>query len=277
MVRRGAKPVFVDVDLNDFNILPQAIEKAITPRTKAIIPVHLFGQMAEMNEILKIAKTRGIAVIEDSAQGIGAEYHGKRAGSMGRFGAFSFFPTKNLGAFGDGGALTVQTSEDDSIIKMLRMHGSRVRYHHEAIGGCFRLDALQALILEIKLKSLEKWQEQRRKNAAFYDHHLAGVGDIIIPRVNPNHRHVYHQYVIRTEKREALRNDLTAQGIGSEVYYPVPIPHQGSMQFLKHQRGDYPHSEKLSETVLALPIYPELSEADLQTVVLGIKKFFNAG
>lgn len=274
VVRRGATPVFVDVDPHDFNILPDAIERAITPRTKAIIPVHLFGQMPAMDQILSIAQKHRIPIIEDSAQGIGAEFEGKRAGSMGRFGAFSFFPTKNLGAFGDGGALTVTNPEDDSLARVLRMHGSQVRYHHHEIGGCFRLDALQALVLEIKLKSLEKWQEQRRKNAAFYDDSLKNIPHLSTPLAHQNRRHVYHQYVIRTPQREALRQHLTSLGIGTEVYYPIAIPFQKSMEKWGHRLGDFPNSEKLAQEVLALPIYPEISSQDLSDVTEGIQKFF---
>ncbi|MES2308073.1 MAG: DegT/DnrJ/EryC1/StrS family aminotransferase, partial [Verrucomicrobiota bacterium] len=222
----------------------------------------------------KISEKHSIPLIEDSAQGIGAEYKGKRAGNFGRFGAFSFFPTKNLGAFGDGGALTFSSAEDLEHAKILRMHGSRIRYQHEEIGGCFRLDAIQALILEIKLRHLESWQEKRRQNAAFYNRALQGVGEIITPVENPNCRHVYHQYVLRTTKRDALRTHLTSLGIGSEVYYPIPIHLQKSMEYLSHRQGDFPNSEKLSEEVLALPIYPELEKSHLEETVDGIQKFF---
>ncbi len=274
VTRRGATPIFVDVDLHDYNILPAAIEAAITPRTKAIVPVHLFGQIVQIDAIQKIAIKHSLPIIEDSAQGIGAEYKGKRAGSFGRFGAFSFFPTKNLGAFGDGGALTFASVHDQEHCKILRMHGSRIRYQHEEIGGCFRLDALQALVLEIKLRHLETWQEKRRQNAAFYNQALQEIGDLILPVENTNCRHVYHQYVIRTTKREALKAHLTSLGIGSEVYYPIPVPHQKSMEYLGHRLGDFPHSEQLSEEVLALPIFPELEPSQLEETVKGIQSFF---
>ncbi len=276
VVRRGATPVFVDVDLNDYNILPAAIEAAITSRTKAIIPVHLFGQIVQIDAIQKIAIKHSLPIIEDCAQGIGAEYKGKRAGSFGRFGAFSFFPTKNLGAFGDGGALTFSATADYDHCKILRMHGSRIRYQHEEIGGCFRLDALQALILEVKLRHLETWQEERRSNAAFYNRALQGIGDLILPVENPNCRHVYHQYVLRTARREGLKSHLTALGIGSEVYYPIPVPHQKSMDYLGHRPGDFPNSEQLSQEVLALPIFPELDRSQLEETVKGIRSFFAA-
>jgi dTDP-4-amino-4,6-dideoxygalactose transaminase len=274
VARRGAKPVFVDVDLHDYNILPAAIEAAITSRTKAMIPVHLFGQIVQIEAIQKIAQNHSIPIIEDSAQGIGAEYKGKRAGSFGRFGAFSFFPTKNLGAFGDGGALTLSSPEDLEHAKILRMHGSRIRYQHEEIGGCFRLDALQALILEIKLRHLESWQEKRRQNAAFYNESLQGVGEIVTPVENKDCRHVYHQYVIRTSKRDELRAHLTSLGIGSEVYYPTPVHLQKSMEYLGHRLGSFPNSERLAQEVLALPIYPELEKSHLEEAVNGIRQFF---
>ena len=274
VVRRGATPVFVDVDLHDYNILPAAIEAAITPQTKAIIAVHLFGQVAQIDAIQKIAIKHSLPIIEDSAQGIGAEFQGKRAGSFGRMAAFSFFPTKNLGAFGDGGALTFSSENDWDHCKILRMHGSRIRYQHEEIGGCFRLDALQALVLEIKLRHLENWQEKRRQNADFYNRSFKGIKEIMTPVENRDCRHVYHQYVIRTSKREALKSHLTSLGIGSEVYYPIPIPHQKSMEFLGHRQGDFPNSEKLSQEVLALPIFPELEQSQLEEVVQGVRSFF---
>ncbi len=274
IVRRGATPVFVDVSLEDFNLLPRAVAAAITPQTKAIIPVHLFGQTASMSEILPLAQKRGIPVIEDSAQGVGAEENGKRAGSFGRFAAFSFYPTKNLGAFGDGGCLTMGASEDAELVRMLRVHGSKERYIHEKIGGCFRLDALQAIVLEVKLRHLERWQEKRRSHAAFYQKSLQGVGDLVLPSAPDYRRHVYHQYVVRSQRRNALREHLTAQGIGTDVYYPKILPLQPSFESLGYREGELPNSERLSREVLALPIYPELTSEALETIVQGIRGYF---
>jgi dTDP-4-amino-4,6-dideoxygalactose transaminase len=275
VTRRGAKPVFVDVALEDFNMPPEAAIAAITSKTKAMMPVHLFGQCAQMDTLVHAACEKGISVIEDAAQAIGAEYKGKRAGSMGRFGAFSFFPTKNLGAFGDGGALTMHTQEDYEKVKCLRMHGSRVIYEHEEIGGCFRLDALQAVILEIKLKRLEQWHTARQKNADYYAEHLKGVGDIVSPKVDPDRRHIFNQYVIRTGRRDALKQFLAERGVGTNIYYPAPIPEQKSMAYLKHKKGEFPNAERASREVLALPIYPELTEAQLAAVVREIRAFFS--
>jgi dTDP-4-amino-4,6-dideoxygalactose transaminase len=274
VVRRGATPVFVDVAMDDFNALPEAIAAAITPRTKAIIPVHLFGQSASLDKILKIAEERGIPVLEDGAQAIGAEFNGQRVGSLGRFGAFSFFPTKNLGAFGDGGAVTMNTEADYLRVKSLRMHGSRERYKHEDIGGCYRLDALQALVLDIKLKHLDRWHAARQANAAAYASGLAGVGDLILPVTQAGRRHIFNQYVVRTAKRDALRTHLQQLGIGSEIYYPSTIPSQESFRKLGLSFGTFPNAERLCGEVLALPVFPELRNEQRDAVVAGIRSFF---
>ncbi len=274
VIRRGSKPVFVDISLDDFNMDMPAAIAAISSRTKAIIPVHLFGQSAKMDTLIKAADQKQISIIEDAAQAVGAEYKGTRVGNLGRFGAFSFYPTKNLGAFGDGGALTMQTHEDYEKIKMLRMHGSRQTYEHEAIGGCFRLDALQAIVLSIKLRHLEKWHLAREQHARFYRENLEGVGNLILPTVDPERRHVFNQYVIRTQQRDALKKHLADRGVGSGIYYPKIIPLQPGMANLGHREGEFPQAEKASREVLALPIFPELTETNLKKVTDDIRSFF---
>jgi dTDP-4-amino-4,6-dideoxygalactose transaminase len=274
VVRRGATPVFADVSLDDFNLLPEAVAAAVTPQTKVLMPVHLFGQACAIDALLDLAGKKNLVLIEDAAQAIGAEDSGRRAGSLGRFGAFSFFPTKNLGAFGDGGALTMRSSADYERVKMLRMHGSRQRYVHEEIGGCFRLDAVQALVLEIKLRHLESWHEARRRNAEYYRQHLHGVGDLILPQTGAGKRHVFNQFVIRTQKRDALRAFLQERGVGTEIYYPGTLPAQPAMQKAGYGGGQFPNAERLAKEVLALPIFPELTEAQLAEVVAGIRAFY---
>jgi dTDP-4-amino-4,6-dideoxygalactose transaminase len=274
IIRRGAKPVFVDIVPDDFNIDAQQAVAVVNGRTKAMMPVHLFGQSAQMEPLLEAASSKGFAIIEDAAQAIGAEFNGKRVGSLGRFGAFSFYPTKNLGAFGDAGALTMQSAVDYEKVKSLRMHGMRGHYNHELIGGCFRLDALQAVILEIKLKRLENWHVARQKNAAFYARELKGVGDLVLPAVDPTRRHIFNQYTIRTRRRDDLKKFLTGRGIGTNIYYPDPVPLTKGLAHMGYKSGEFPVSEKTSREVLALPIYPELTEAQLAKVVEEVKAFF---
>lgn len=274
--RLGAKPVFVDIQPDTFNIDPVLIERAITSRTKAIMPVHLFGQCADMAAINEIAKKNKLYVIEDACQAIGAAQQDRRAGILGDTGCFSFFPTKNLGGFGDGGLITTNDKALADSMSMLRVHGSHVRYLHEAIGINSRLDALQAAVLDIKLKYLDQWAEGRRRNAARYGQLFQQAGllnRVTLPVTRPGNFHVYNQYTVRVEKRDELRNFLKDKGIGSEVYYPLPMHLQQCYRDLGYQKGAFPVSEKAAAEVLSLPIYAELTEQQLQYVADGIQSF----
>ena len=275
--RLGANPVFIDIHPDTFNLDPSQIERAITPRTKAIIPVHLFGQCADMSAINQIAKAKRIPVIEDACQAIGAAQGGKRAGVLGDTGCFSFFPTKNLGGFGDGGIITTDDQALADSLAMLRVHGSRVRYLHEAVGINSRLDALQAVVLHIKLKYLDQWADGRRKNAARYEQLFAQAGltdRMTLPVAKPGNFHVYNQYTIRVTKRDELRAYLKEKGVGTEIYYPLPMHLQNCYQDLGHRKGAFPISERAAEEVLSLPIYAELADAQLTYVVEMIAEFF---
>jgi len=285
--RLGAIPVFVDIDRDTYNIDPSQIEAKITSKTKAIIPVHLFGQCADMDPILRIGKSRGLFVIEDAAQAIGAEYKprpdakGEKAGKMGDVGCLSFYPTKNLGAFGDGGMIITRIPELAQAVRLLRVHGSQVKYYHKHIGINSRLDSLQAAILLVKLRHLEEWTEERRRKAAIYEglfqDLLPGVPGFQLPKVQYQNRHIFHQYVIRAPKRNALRQFLKQEGVGTEIYYPQALHLQECYSFLKHKRGDYPVSEMAAEETLALPIYPELTEDQQAYVVDQIRVFYTRG
>lgn len=271
IARLGAKPVFVDIYPDTYNINVDQIEAAITDKTKVIIPVHLYGQMADMDPVMDIANRHNLVVIEDAAQAIGAEYKGRRAGSIGHMGCFSFFPSKNLGAAGDGGMITVQDVEREQKLRSLRVHGSETKYYHDYVGGNFRLDALQAAVVEVKLKYLDQWSEQRQKNAALYDKlfteaGLVEKGLVTLPVVSTN-RHIFNQYVIRVPNRDALRAHLKENGIGHEVYYPVPLHLQKCFAYLGHQPGAFPESERAALETIALPIYPELTD-EMQAVVV---------
>jgi len=256
IARLGATPVFVDIDPQTFNIDPALIEARITSRTRAIIPVHLYGQMAEMDAILDIAAKHKIPVIEDAAQAIGAERNGRRAGSLGDMGCLSFFPSKNLGGFGDGGMVITNNAELAERVVMLRNHGFRTRYHNEILGGNFRLDAIQAAVLRVKLKYLDRWTEGRQRNAALYQKLIRGAQ---LPLESPGGRHIYNQFVIRLPKRDEMIAHLKQQGIAAEVYYPVPLHLQKCFSTLGYAKGSLPVSEQASESTLALPIYPELT------------------
>lgn len=268
--RLGGIPVFVDIDLHTFNIDPNRIESRITPRTRAIIPVHLFGQMADMDAIMEIASRRGLRVIEDAAQAIGSEYHGRRAGSVGDLGCFSFYPTKNLGGFGDGGMVTTNEASLAESVKVLRTHGFRSKYHSEVLGGNFRLDEIQAAVLRVKLKYLDKWTERRRRNAAFYRELLPP--QLSLPPDDLNGRHIYNQFVIRYKDRDALMKSLKERGIGCEVYYPAALHLQECLKPLDGKPGDFPESERAARESLALPVYAELTEEMLSYVASTIKE-----
>lgn len=275
--RLGAKPVFVDIQPDSFNLDPAQLERAVTPRTKAIIPVHLFGQCADMVAINRIAEARGIPIIEDACQAIGAAQNGTRAGVLGATGCFSFFPSKNLGGFGDGGMITTNDQPLADSLSMLRVHGSRVRYLHEVIGINSRLDALQAVVLHIKLRYLDQWAEGRRRNAALYDRLFkqAGLSDrVTVPMTYPGNFHVYNQYTIRVSRRDDLRTYLKDKGVGTEIYYPLPMHLQNCYKDLGHKKGSFPMSEQAAEQVLSLPIYAELSEIHLTYVVDAIVEFY---
>ncbi len=281
IVRVGAKPVFVDIDPVTFNIDPAAIEAKVTPRTKAIIPVHLFGQAANMDPIMAIAKKHSLIVIEDACQAIGAEYRGKRVGSIGDYGAFSFFPSKNLGCFGDGGAVTCTDNAKADKIKIFRNHGQSKTYFHEYVGGNFRLDALQAAVLSIKLRKLDSWSEARQRNAAEYEQMFAASGltdgRITLPaKADYPVRHIYNQYCIRVAegKRDALRDYLHAHEVGCAIYYPLSLHLQPCFADLNGKKGDFPESEKATSEVLALPIYGECTHEQREFVVDTIKAFY---
>lgn len=267
--RVGAKSVLVDIERGSCNIDPRLIERAITKRTKAIIPVHLYGQMADMDPILAIAARHGVIVIEDAAQAIGAELNGRRAGSLGDYGCLSFFPSKNLGCAGDGGMIVCRDEARAEKLRVIRNHGAKVRYFHTLVGGNFRLDALQAAILRVKLRHLDGWTAGRQRNAARY-RELLGNADVTLPFAWPDGRHVYNQFVIRTERREALRAKLTERGIGNEIYYPQPFHLQACFSGWQLPRGSFPESEQASEQALALPIYPELTDSQLEEVASAV-------
>lgn len=275
--RLGAKPVFVDIEPHTFNIDPGLIEKAITPRTKAIMPVHLFGQCADMKAINEIAKRNNLFVIEDACQAIGAGQQGKRAGVLGDTGCFSFFPTKNLGGFGDGGLITTNDKALADSMSMLRVHGSQVRYLHEAIGINSRLDALQAAVLQVKLKYLDQWTEGRRRNAERYQRLFADAKHtdrVTLPPTAPGNVHVYNQFTVRVPKRDELRAFLKEKGVGTEVYYPLPMHMQNCYRDLGHRKGSFPLSERAAEEVMSIPIYAELTEAHQVHVVEMIAEFY---
>ncbi len=282
--RLGATPVFVDIDRESYNMDPSKIEQKVTARTKAIIPVHLFGQCADMDPLLQIAREKRLFVIEDAAQALGAEYKpgmgskGRRAGQIGDFGCFSFYPTKNLGAFGDAGMVVTDRPDLAEKVKLLRVHGSQPKYFHKTIGINSRLDTIQAAILLVKFRYLERWTAERQKKAeryrALFQDLPSSVDGFRLPTVQYQNRHIFHQYVIRVPERDRLRQFLAEEGIGTDVYYPVPLHLQECYSFLKYRRGDLPNSEKASEEVLALPIYPELTDVQQTQVVSHIRAFY---
>jgi dTDP-4-amino-4,6-dideoxygalactose transaminase len=269
----GARPVFVDVDENTYTMDPDLLESAITPRTKAVIPVHLFGQMAEMEPIMAVSGRHGLPVIEDASQAQGAEYKGKRAGSLGVAGCFSFYPSKNLGAFGEAGAVVTNDRELVGKLRLLRDHGQAPRYHHQVVGWNARMDGLQGAILKVKLRYLSAWNESRLRNALLYDSLLAGVNGIATPVTNEGAKHVFHVYAVRTDRRDALMKHLEHSSVGCGIHYPVPIHLQQAYAFLGLQKGSYPVAEKCAEELLSLPMYPELREHQVRSVVDRIKQF----
>ena len=272
--RTGATPVFADIDPKTFNIDPDSIEEKICDETKAIIPVHLYGQMAAMEEIMAIAKKYELKVIEDACQSIGAKQSGQCPGEIGDCAALSFYPSKNLAGFGDGGMLLCQDDELAKTFKYLRMHGEDKRYYHSMVGANFRLDALQAVVLDIKLKHLDKWADGRRKNAALYDELLKDVNEVVTPYICKDNESVYNQYVIRANDRDGLKDFLTQNEVGCNIYYPVPLHLQECFKNLGGKIGDCPEAEKACEDVLAIPVFPELTEEQIHYVVDKIKEFY---
>jgi dTDP-4-amino-4,6-dideoxygalactose transaminase len=297
IARAGALPLFCDIDPDTFNLSPQAVQEFIQSqcerrggqlvvrksgaRVKALMPVHLYGQMADMTALMNIAQANGLRVIEDAAQAIGSEdAHERRACSYGDVGCLSFFPTKNLGAFGDAGMCVANDPALAERLDILRVHGGRPKYFHSFIGGNFRLDELQAAVLNVKLKHLDEWTAGRQRNAAFYDRAFAGADlgrAVATPVPAKGGRHIYNQYIIRVRDRDLLRQHLTAGGVGTEIYYPVPLDQQKCFAYLGHRAGDFPESERAAEETLALPIFPELSETQLQYVVDTIAAFYRRG
>lgn len=265
VVYAQAKPVFVDVTPDTLTMDPALLERAITPRTRAILPVHIHGQMADMDPILEIARKHNLPVVEDAAQAHGATYRGRAAGSMGAIGCFSFYPGKNLGACGEGGALVTQDSELAAKVKCLRDWGQTQRYHHDLLGYNYRMDNLQGAFLRIKLRKLEEWTEGRRAAAARYAELLAGTG-LGLPVEAPERRHVYHVYAVRTPQREALQARLNAAKIGNGIHYPIPVHLQKCLAHLGHRPGDFPVTEKAAAEVLSLPMFPELTAAQQSEV-----------
>jgi dTDP-4-amino-4,6-dideoxygalactose transaminase len=284
IARLGATPVFADIDPQTYNLSAESVAQTLSAmsaseikKTRVIIPVHLYGQCAEMKPLKQIAATYGCTLIEDAAQAIGAEYQGQRAGSMGDLGCFSFFPSKNLGAFGDGGMVTVTSEALYEKLKILRMHGASPKYYHQIVGGNFRLDALQAAIVSVKLKYLDQWTQMRQENAQTYRELFlrADLGDAISLPEEPEDRHIYNQFVIQVaEHRDALKRHLLDAGIGTEIYYPVPLHLQECFKDLDYRQGDFPNAEKAAQSTLALPIYPELTQSQQAYVVDQVKAFF---
>jgi dTDP-4-amino-4,6-dideoxygalactose transaminase len=276
VARLGARPVLVDIDPITYNIDPGAVARAMTPRTRAIMPVHLFGLSADLDPILDLANRAGVPVIEDAAQAIGSQYKSRAVGGIGALGCFSFFPSKNLGAFGDAGLLTTGDAKLAKRARLLRTHGMEPKYYHHLVGANFRMDALQAAILRVKAPHLARWTDGRRANAAryrtmFHDAGLdAGIG---LPAEPADRRHIYNQFVIRTPERDALKRHLDESGIGNEIYYPVPFHLQPCFAYLGHARGDFPHAERAADETLAIPVYGELDAGQQQHVVDTIGEF----
>ncbi len=279
IARLGARPVFVDIDPATYNIDPARIDRAITPRTKAILPVHLFGQCADMDPIMSLSKTYGIPVVEDAAQAIGAQYRdGRRAGTIGAMGCLSFFPSKNLGALGDGGMVLTNDTELAEKVRILRSHGSKPKYYHKFIGGNFRLDAIQAAIVNVKLNHLEGWSAARRANASryrrlFQESDLIQNGFVSPPAEACETRHIYNQFVVRVRSRDQLLKYLGERGIGAEVYYPLPLHLQECFAALAYRKGDMPEAELAASETLALPIYPEVTAQQHQVVDM-VREFY---
>ena len=273
VARLGAKPVFVDIDPDSYNIDPALIEEKITEKTRVIIPVHLFGQIARMKPIMEIAERHDLDVIEDAAQSIGATQNGKKCGNFGLCGCFSFYPTKNLGGFGDGGLVTTNDESFAEKIKTLRDHGQKPRYFYKILGGNFRLDCIQAAVLSVKLKYLDEWNDKRRQNAVLYDNFFAG-SEAKPPQIDSNNVSIYHQYTVTVPERDRLQEYLAEKEIGSAIFYPHPLHLQECFRQLGYNKGDFPVAERLCEDVLSLPIYPELKKEQIEYVANAILEFY---
>jgi len=285
VVRLGARPVLVDIDPTTYNLDPSKIDSAVTAKTKSIIPVHLYGQCADMTPIMDVATRHNLSVIEDAAQAIGSEYHdGRRACSMGTIGCLSFFPSKNLGCLGDGGMAITNDPDLAERMRVLRIHGSKPKYYHKLIGGNFRLDTIQAAVLNVKLNYLDGWTKRRQENAARYETlfkqgGLVSAGKVRLPEPvyrnsGVKHHHIYNQFVLRVERRDALMAHLKEKGIGVEIYYPVPFHLQECFRYLGYREGDFPESERAAKETLAIPIYPELTAGQQTEVVEAIAEFY---
>jgi dTDP-4-amino-4,6-dideoxygalactose transaminase len=293
VARVAARPIFCDIDPITFNLAPSAVNSFIERhgnvrdgalinrttggRIRAIMPVHLYGQSTDMAPLLDIAQRYGLKIIEDAAQAIGTEYQGKRVGSIGDIGCFSFFPSKNLGAFGDAGLCTVNDADLAEHLRVLRVHGGKPKYFHSFVGGNFRIDELQAAVLRVKLKYLDAWTESRRRNAAYYGHAFAACGlgpRVVTPEAVAAGRHIFNQYIVRVQRRDELKKFLGERGIGTEIYYPVPLHLQKCFEYLGYRAGDFPESERAAAETLALPIYPELAEEQLAYVVASVAEFY---
>jgi dTDP-4-amino-4,6-dideoxygalactose transaminase len=269
----GARPVYLDIDPETFNINPAGFEKAITPRTKAIIPVHLYGQAADMDPILQIAGKHGIAVIEDSAQALGADYKGKKVCTFGDIGCISFFPSKNLGCFGDGGMMVTDNADLWEKMKVIVSHGSRTRYHHDVLGVNSRLDTIQAAILAVKLRYLDEWNEARRRFAERYDHLLAGL-PVVPPKRSADCKHIFHQYTLRVPDRDRLAEALASQKIPHGVYYPIPLHLQRAYADSGYHAGNFPEAEKAAHEVISLPMHTELNDDQQRFVTDAVRRFY---
>jgi dTDP-4-amino-4,6-dideoxygalactose transaminase len=269
--RLGATPVFVDIDPVHYNIDLKGLERALTPRTKAVVPVHLFGQSAPMGPIMDLCRSRGITVIEDAAQAIGASYRGTRVGTIAEFGCFSFYPTKNLGGYGDGGMIVTSSDTDAELLKRLRVHGAKPKYIHGLVGINSRLDAIQAVVLSIKLPHLDAWADKRREHADYYRKKFEGTG-VQTPQQHPDCHHVYNQFVIQVPNRAAVIAALKAAGIGNEIYYPLPMHLQECFAHLGYKKGQLPVSERAANETLSIPVFPEMTPAMLDEVVATVTK-----
>ena len=279
IARAGARPVFVDIEPRTYNIDPAKIEAAITERTRAVMPVHLYGQCAEMDGVLEISERRGVAIIEDAAQAVGATDRGRQAASMGEVGCFSFYPTKNLGAAGEAGAVVTNDEALAERLRRLRVHGGATEYHHEEVGFNSRLDTLQAAVLRVKLPHLDEWSDARRERADNYTRLLDDAGllkFVTPPFVRTDARHIFHQYVIRVPaaRRDALIEHLKQNGVGTKIYYPVPLHLQKCFAYLGYKEGDFPEAESAARETLALPMFPELTDEQQQYVVETLRRFF---
>lgn len=272
----GAKPVFVDIDEQTYNMNPLLLEDAITPKTKAVIPVHLYGQTADMDPIMEIAKAHGLYVIEDACQAHGAEYKSRRAGSIGDAGCFSFYPGKNLGAYGEAGVVVTNNTRLNEKIRMFRDHGQMKKYYHSMIGWNARMDGFQGAVLSVKLKYLDEWNEARRKNAQLYNNLLANIDAIITPTEAGYAKHVYHLYVIRTQNRDKLLTALAQKDIFCGIHYPVPLHLQDAYSSLGYKKGSFPITEKCADQLLSLPMFPELTSEQIAYVVEKIKGIINS-